>query len=46
MASDIEYLLSLGVPMEEIARRASRTVTSIENELRRAHEATPDRAHP
>lgn len=43
MSSDICYLLQLGVPMEEIARRASRTVTSIENELRRSMKESNDR---
>ena len=31
--SDLEYLIRLGVPVEEIARRAGRTVKAIEAEL-------------
>ncbi|WP_146008981.1 helix-turn-helix domain-containing protein [Zhihengliuella halotolerans] len=33
MARDIEYLLRLGLSIEEIARRAGRTPTAIRNEL-------------
>ena len=33
MAGDIEYLLTLGLTIEEIAQRAGRTPTAIQHEL-------------
>ncbi|GAB3191796.1 hypothetical protein GCM10027061_20400 [Nesterenkonia suensis] len=35
MSSDIRYLLSLGVSVEEVARRAGRTVSAVQAELDR-----------
>jgi len=33
MAADIEYLLTLGLTIEDIAERAGRTPTAIQHEL-------------
>lgn len=44
MSGDLVYLLRLGVPVEEIARRAGRTTAAIEHELRQ-HADKAERGH-
>lgn len=44
MAADIEYLLTLGLTIEDIAERAGRTPTAIQHELDAHRQALAEEA--